>query len=209
MSRPLSELQRDFLSGILTESTPDNLGPHSRFGVYSRAYRIRLRDSLEEDFPETLAGIPHFESLLNKYIEEHPSSFWTVGEFAKYFPAFIRRTFPGEPELAFLAELEWARWVAASIGDPFISPPVTSNAAIRILVNPSLQIVQSESENVLVYFAGGKLREERVSLEDVLFIKESLSGKDISDFTLSEDLLIKYFTYWSTAGVIIGFKEMA
>jgi hypothetical protein len=209
MSVSLSELQREFLSSLSTGKDPSTLDPFSRFSVYSRAYELRIKESLEEDFPETLSNIKNKSAFIDDYMIQYPSSFWTLGEYGKFFPTFVSKSFPDDHELGFLASLEWARWVAHSIGAPEIPYAANTEREITIVINPSLQIVQGHERNVFVFFAGDELRETDVSTEDVRLVEESLAGVLVSHLNISEDGLIKFVTKWSSQGVIIGFKEIS
>ncbi len=201
----LREIQNEFLKAIQSDQKPSGLQDGSRFGVYSRAYRIRLIESLEEDFPETLKDICNTVEYLEAYIKKYPSSFWTLGEFGVNFPAYVESTYP---RLARSAKREWAQWVARSIGEPQIPPASTTEGEIVLVINNSLQIVSDEMVEVIYYFRQD-LREEVISSQEELILRKCLNGKSVSELGLSEDRLVPLVTRWTEVGIVIGFKEVS
>lgn len=67
--------------------------PKSRMQVYQTAYRIRLVESLAEDFPNVVeaAGEDYFERLAIRYLERYPSTYWTVAEVGKHFARYLNQ----------------------------------------------------------------------------------------------------------------------
>lgn len=81
-------------------NTPDyikegyGLDPESRLWIYRGMFPIRMVESLQIDFPGvayTLGG-EAFEELVMSYVEEHPSSSWTLNHLGLHFPAYIARS---------------------------------------------------------------------------------------------------------------------
>lgn len=202
--KTLSELQHEFLNAIQNDKTPEGIHVGSRFRVYSEAYRIRLIESLEEDFPETLSYIHESEKFLEAYIEKYPSTFWTLGEFGVNFPIFVESI---HPHLAIQARREWARWVARSVGEPIILPPVSTENEIAIAINPSLQIINGENVEAIYYFKN-EIKEIIINLEEEMILKKCLSGKGVSELGVSEDILLPLVTRLTAMGIIVGFKEV-
>ncbi|MEO6718037.1 MAG: DNA-binding domain-containing protein [Novosphingobium sp.] len=77
--------------------------------VYQNNYRASLMACLEDGFPQLLAwlGDAAFYAAAAHHIDEHPPSSWTLDDYPAGFPADLRSQFPGDPEIADLAELEW------------------------------------------------------------------------------------------------------
>lgn len=83
-----------------------------RLKVYFDAYRIRLCEILQLDFPKTyiLLGDEHFEQAFIHYLDKHPSQHFSVRYFGQHFSEFLRITAPFSdyPAIAEMAAFEWA-----------------------------------------------------------------------------------------------------
>jgi hypothetical protein len=90
----------------------DELPAADRLAIYRDMYAARLVDALRETFPNLarLLGDDRFAALGEDYVARHPSEHHDVGRIGLHLPAFLR-AYPGpeRPDLADLAELEWAR----------------------------------------------------------------------------------------------------
>ncbi len=92
-----------------------------RLGIYANMYVWRLVDALRETFPNLARclGDERFAALGEAYVREHPSEHHDVGRMGRRLAAFLRRyPDPERPDLADLADLEWAR------NEVFFAPPV-------------------------------------------------------------------------------------
>ncbi len=98
-----------FLAGIVGTANADAA---LRLGVYVAAYRLRLIEALETDFPALRAvlGLDRFEPLCRTYIDAHPSDHYSLRYFGRHLARFVAQTAPwsDEPHLAELARFEWA-----------------------------------------------------------------------------------------------------
>lgn len=67
------------------------LDPESRLWIYRGMFPIRMVESLQIDFPGVAysVGAEAFEELVMSYVQEHPSSSWTLNHLGLHFPAFI------------------------------------------------------------------------------------------------------------------------
>ena len=85
------------------------LDPESRLWIYRGMFPIRMVESLQIDFPGVAytLGADAFEELVMSYVEDHPSSSWTLNHLGLHFPAFIARSgLRGRTFLQQLATLE-------------------------------------------------------------------------------------------------------
>ncbi|HYE48492.1 MAG TPA: DNA-binding domain-containing protein [Azospirillaceae bacterium] len=87
-------------------------------GVYRHAYRARLVEVLEKDFPATLAlvGEAEFAALAVRYVAAHPSRSFTVRWLGRHLPDFLADALPGGPA-AEMAAFEWALGEAFDAAD--------------------------------------------------------------------------------------------
>jgi len=91
--------------------TPD-LPAAERVAIYADMYLWRLVEALRETFPNLVRhlGDEDFAALAGDYLRRHPSEHHDVGQVGRRLAAFLRAyPDPERPDLADLAELEWAR----------------------------------------------------------------------------------------------------
>lgn len=109
------------------------LGTRERLDIYADAYRLRLLEVLENDFPglKALAGVEQFLALGRDYIESHPSPHFNIRWYNEALPEFLREAAPWRdiPSLAEMAALEWAMSLAFDAPDE----PVASAAEVARL----------------------------------------------------------------------------
>lgn len=99
--------------------TPE-LPPAERLAIYADMYLWRLTDALRETFPKLVRflGDGRFAALAEDYLRRNPSEHHDVGRVGRRLAAFLRQyPDPDRPDLADLAELEWARQ------EVFFAPP--------------------------------------------------------------------------------------
>lgn len=96
----LSKLQNTFQENVLnpdTQATIDWVSaegraePKVQLSIYSYAYKARLKEVLENDYPATLMAIgdEYFEQLSEQYIETHPSQYFSLRDFGSHLPDFL------------------------------------------------------------------------------------------------------------------------
>lgn len=116
----LKTLQNAFQHYLLTHQTTDLLSHigddplfsnRERLFVYYDAYRLRLLEVLQLDFPKTLIlmGETLFQAAFEHYLVEHPSHHFSVRYFGQHFPAFLAQKEPYQSSPAFseMATFEW------------------------------------------------------------------------------------------------------
>lgn len=115
----LQELQQHMLQAVLADRAPRMPELHadaradadSRLAVYRGGYRIRLRDALATEFPGlALMASRRFDSLLESYVEAHPSGHYNIRWHGAGLAAFLEYALPwrDKSELADMARLDWA-----------------------------------------------------------------------------------------------------
>jgi hypothetical protein len=84
----------------------------TRLGIYGGAYRSRLAEALESNFPvlAKLLGAADFHSLAADYIRTHDSPFFSIRYYGDALPEFLagHEDYLAAPVLAELARWEWA-----------------------------------------------------------------------------------------------------
>ena len=120
----------------------------TRLGIYANAYRLRLLEALDTDYPglHTIAGDDEFERLGRAYIDAHPSTFRSLRWFGDRMSDFLRTTEPycDYPVFAEMAAFEWAMSDAFDAAD---TPPVTVDHMATIAADawPTLRFVPHDS----------------------------------------------------------------
>lgn len=111
----LKDIQQSFQSILLTPSNhvpewiiSDQLSAADRLAIYAEGYRLRLCETLINDFPAIafLMGDDIFKQWCLAYINAHPSTHFSLRYFGKHFSAFLETR--NEPLYSQLAAFEWA-----------------------------------------------------------------------------------------------------
>jgi hypothetical protein len=126
----LDILQRDFQDYVLGNAAGApaiaaeiadqyGLAPADRLAIYYNAYRIRMREALEEAFEHTwtYVGDDMFAELAAGYLAQHPSQQPNLRWFGDCFAQYTAQALPDYPFIGELAGLEWALGVAFDARD--------------------------------------------------------------------------------------------
>ena len=101
---PLPEEAPTLLS--LAQSGSDTA--HARLDIYHRAYRLRLCEVLRDSFAKTSAYMGElFDTHATDFAVAQPPALRNLGRYGDTLPAFLQQTYPDNPELAELAQLDW------------------------------------------------------------------------------------------------------
>jgi hypothetical protein len=130
--------------------TPD-LPAAERVAIYANMYLWRLVEALREAFPKLAShlGDEVFASLGEDYLRRNPSEHHDVGQVGRRLAAFLREfPDPERPDLADLAELEWARHQvffappADPVGrDAFAGLDPEAFTRTRLVLSPALKVL--------------------------------------------------------------------
>ncbi|MDQ2696861.1 MAG: DNA-binding domain-containing protein [Pseudomonadota bacterium] len=154
----LADLQREFQRYLLhrpnhmtaaVAQTP-RLSAAERLDVYDDAYRTRLREALQTDFPalHTLLGDGGFRAMAGRYIAAHPSRHYSIRWFGARLSGFLATDAAGvqHPVLAEMAAFEWALSAALDAADAPVAVPADLAAVapqdwpgLRFAFHPSVQ----------------------------------------------------------------------
>ena len=116
---PLRDLQTDFKSFLLrgNERMLDRVvgsakvSAPRRLAIYYDAYRLRLLEALDANYPVLHAwiGDEEFEQLGLAYLDAHPSTHFSIRYFGHRLPEFlVTEAYRDRPYLSEMAALEWA-----------------------------------------------------------------------------------------------------
>jgi len=138
---PLKDLQADFKSFLLRgdERMLDRVigsakvSAPRRLAIYYDAYRLRLLEALDSNYPVLHAwmGDDEFEQIGLAYLEAHPSTHFSLRYFGHRLSEYLAsaETYRDKPYLAEMAALEWAMSEAFDAQD---SPVVGLDAMASI-----------------------------------------------------------------------------
>jgi len=115
---PLASLQSDFQAfllrreGRLLDQVSDTarVDAQTRVAIYYDAYRLRLLEALDANYPVLHAwiGDDEFEPLGLAYLDAHPSRHFSIRYFGHRLPEFLgTEAYRDRPYLAEMAALEW------------------------------------------------------------------------------------------------------
>jgi uncharacterized protein (UPF0276 family) len=116
----LLALQQDWVASVLQDTLPEEAPTllslaqsgsdtaHDRLGIYHRAYRLRLCEVLRDSFAKTSAYMGElFDQHASEFAVAQPPALRNLGRYGASVPAFLQQTYPDNPELAELAQLDW------------------------------------------------------------------------------------------------------
>jgi hypothetical protein len=158
VSDALRRLQEDFQGYLLAldeRMHPQVLGTaqvsaEERLTIYANAYRLRLLEALDTDYPglHAVLGDDDFDTMGRAYIAAHPSAYFSLRWFGDQLSEFLRTTEPYAkyPVFTEMAAFEWAKSdafdaadsVVAGINDMAAIPP-DAWPDLRFVPHPSLR----------------------------------------------------------------------
>lgn len=174
----LNQLQRQFQDYLLSPAQDggahtancirsviaDQFGlpANERLTIYHNAYRVRLRQALEEAFGKThlYLGDDLFAQMCDSYIQVQPSAFRNLRWYGNQFPRFLAQNMEAHPAVAELAAFEWALGWAFDADDAttlcaddvrHLAPEQWGN--IGFTLHPSVQIAGMHSNAVAIWLA--------------------------------------------------------
>lgn len=124
-----------------------------RLRIYADAYRLRLLDVLDNDFPATkgVLGDDAFESLALAYVDAHPSTHPSVRHFGRAFADWLATRTPAHPGAHELARFEWLQGEcfdaddAPSLGvDAIATLPAQAWPTLRLRLHPAIRLLSTQ-----------------------------------------------------------------
>jgi hypothetical protein len=163
------ELQRDLLgeASTIADAVVDAppLPVQARLGIYRHAYRARLFEALDEQYPilHWLLGDETFESLGRLFVETHPSEHRSIRWYGRELADFTGATAPfaDQPILAEIARFEWMLSEVFDAADACVVDRAALQAidperwaTLRFGFHPSLRRLSLAWNTVAVWQAG-------------------------------------------------------
>ena len=136
---PLGSVQEDFQEYLLRGTqtvTAHVVGSArvpvaTRLGIYGNAYRSRLAEALEANFPALAALLgADFQQLAQRYIGAHDSPFFSIRYYGHELAQFLASN-EDYAEIPLLTELARWEWVMAGVFDAADAPLLTHAALTR------------------------------------------------------------------------------
>jgi hypothetical protein len=165
----LAQLQRDLQAHVLDGDdaiaeaidSNDDMPAATRLNIYSDAYRLRLIEALEANYPvlAKLLDDEAFGRMTQEYLAINPSRHFSIRWFGHRLPGFLREfaDYRDQPWLAELAEWEWKIAAAFDAAD---APPLSIDdvagiapehwAALRLTLHPSVRRVSLKTNIVQI-----------------------------------------------------------
>lgn len=102
-ARSRIDVAADQIESVVPSSS--QLDAVSKIEVYGNAYFARLMECLGEEYPavRTALGAETFDSFAFSYLQEFPSTSYTLADLGRNFPDFLKQTKPADA-----GELGWA-----------------------------------------------------------------------------------------------------
>lgn len=141
----LQDEQRQLFDRITNEAPLQN--PFSRFEkglrIYQNAYRIRIEESLREDFEQTESAIGDkaFQLEIDSFLSSPPSRYWNLSELSVAFSQYLLGRFT-EPAMKNLVREEIALIYASSIHLPSLAFHFDGIENSLLHLNPSLGLIE-------------------------------------------------------------------
>jgi hypothetical protein len=179
------------MTEIIFEKPP--ISVEERLKIYQKAYRIRLLESLRDDFPkvENLLGATGFEKLAHQYIDQNPSMFQNLAEYSEAFPQFL---YSIQYEAGHLALQDWIEIVnnhSSKPEDQVSLEFVQSGKSFKVKLHPAVKIQLIKDDEV-------------TETLDFLRIEKSLQEVEgfIIEKNLDADKLSSLITDWIQTGIV-------
>ena len=184
MRPPLSllELQNKYFA-LLKPAAPQD-GPWS---TYQKAYRIRMENSLREDFPQTesFLGKEEFSEVIFTFLNKISSKTWTLSEFSQEFVNFLKENANPQMQNATLtAQKEWMHiQVRNESFAPLLDPAHIDYSAITVQLANTCRLWSHPElgESLLIRKVSGLARQSeeiKISAEDYVWLQSFIEPQN-------------------------------
>lgn len=198
-----NELTSIDFNSIIIEKPP--ISVQARIKIYQDAYRIRMLESLRDDFSrvEEAIGENEFEKLAIRFIHKNPSKVRNLAEYSQSFPDFIKTQKPHLYPEAITDWLEILSLNAEPPTDQMSAEDVQSGKPFKIETLPSTLAEQTDKQRIIVHCFNGEakfLDLNQVLFNFLKFLEIERSFEEISQFAhdnkIDENILSITITEW-------------
>jgi hypothetical protein len=193
-----------------------------RLAIYHDAYRLRLIDTLHNDFPAlaVIIGEENFIQCCGEYIAQQPSTHTSLRWYGEKLPAFLR-THPHWQKRVSICELAAFEWAQIMAFDAEDTTPASLNdlralhpsqwLRLQIKFQPSLYVIHCQSNAPELWST--LIKENALIKESDLIIKnaeEKIMSNTASPWLIwRKDLQVIYLPlsapeYWSLQAFMAG-----
>jgi hypothetical protein len=133
-------------------SPNDRLSSFERLEIYNRQYWFRLISAVSEDFPalNALLGPKRFDPLILAYLNENPSTSWTLRDLGAKLPDFLEAhpEFTGRHRHRLAVDVARLEWAYVDAFDRKHRTPLTTEEAqaigpeSKLSLQPHLQLLE-------------------------------------------------------------------
>jgi hypothetical protein len=141
VSNTLAQLQSNLQAHVLRGEqaiaaqidVSEDIPAATRLGVYANAYRVRLIEGLQSNFPHVayLLGDEQFSELGQAYLDAYPSQHFSIRWFGHRLPEFVLHQAPYNAQ-PWLHELATWEWTVAGAFDAADAEPLTNDDLARV-----------------------------------------------------------------------------
>ncbi|SEI83980.1 Putative DNA-binding domain-containing protein [Sphingobium sp. AP50] len=174
----LTALQGDFRCWLIDASpeAADRIGQAARPGlsVYQNNYRAQLMACLCETYEQTHAwlGDEAFLAAAASHVDATPPSAWTLDAYPIDFAETLGAIYPGDPEVAELAALEWALSRTFTAADAIAMTPDMlasvnwDSAALHFASSLTILVATSNAAAIWSALSKGEMPPDAVALPE-------------------------------------------
>ncbi len=143
MHKSIEQIQAQFFSDLISEDASDTVGASKGFEVYRYAYRARLRESIEEDFPVSLErlGSEVADQLFARFFAESGSTTFTLNALSEDYLKFIEaKDFP-----TWFVALSRFEWLLTKTRFVETAPEAIPARALQLSEDPPARLQPAEA----------------------------------------------------------------
>lgn len=157
----LLEANPDIFKHVIgTEKVPVEM----RLAIYGNAYRSRLHEALQANYPvlESYLGHDAFLEIAYAYIEHHPSTFRSIRWFGNQLSSFLQThsLYKDYPHIVELAQFEWAMTEVFDAANTNVMSfesmqviPLEAWEEMQLSLHPSLKLLSHTWNTVQIWQA--------------------------------------------------------
>lgn len=204
-----NQTESDVLLELIKDKPP--IQRHERFSVYKNAYRIRLSESLSEDFlrVENKLGTEEFEKLIQKCILSTPSTYKNLAEYSYLFCEFIKKH---RIEAYKEAMIDWLEILSNKASNPVRSlsgEQVNEGKLFKVQKHPSTILKIDNDIKIAVYSKNNEVSILETNAETfglLQFLESERSIEEISHYieknVLHDNTITNLIFEWIKEGVL-------